>query len=449
MPVSSPVASLNNKLAVFALAMGLTYGYDGTAMAGALLQVTSHFNLGTAQQGTLFAAAAFGMIAGAVLGGRLANGLGRRVTLIGLALLYTGAALTAATSQTLIWLDGARFVQGTAIGISIVVAPIFIAESATTQARGRIAVLYQVATAFGAAGGYFGGYLLGGGGHWRIMLIIPGLIAVLAALTLLPLPEPARWKEAQQTVPPGSRDGAAAGSQSATRTLKTMISVRYRTLTFFVIVLGFFVQATGVNAMEYFSPRIFEHMGYTDSFGLLILPGTVQLAGGAAAFTCAMAIDRVGRRPALLTGTALMAAGHALMVAVFADALPEATGFVGLTVFTIGFNAGFGSLVWIFAAEGFPPRLRSVGASAMLLTNLTTNLLIAQFFLGLLTAAGGTITYLLLLAITIAAWLFVFFLAPETKNRSLEEVQGYWENGRSWLASTPLKTHPDRVPAEE
>ncbi|MEU7061819.1 MFS transporter [Streptomyces sp. NPDC046197] len=165
--------------------------------------------------------------------------------------------------------------------------------------------------------------------------------------------------------------------------------------------------------------------------------------------SCAMVIDRIGRRPALLTGTALMAAGHALMVAVFADTLPEAAGFAGLTVFTIGFNAGFGSLVWIFAAEGFPGHLRSVGASAMLLTNLTTNLLIAQFFLGLLTAAGGTITYLLMLAITIAAWLFVFFLAPETKNRPLEEVQGYWENGRSWPASTPLKIHLDRLPAKE
>jgi major inositol transporter-like SP family MFS transporter len=87
MTASSPAVSLNNKVAVFALAMGLAYGYDGTAMAGALLQVTSHFNLDTARQGTLFATSAFGMIAGAVLGGRLADGLGRRVTLMGLALL--------------------------------------------------------------------------------------------------------------------------------------------------------------------------------------------------------------------------------------------------------------------------------------------------------------------------------------------------------------------------
>jgi hypothetical protein len=107
-------------------------------------------------------------------------------------------------------------------------------------------------------------------------------------------------------------------------------------------------------------------------------------------------------------------------------------GFLGLIGFIIGFNSGFGAVVWIFAAEGFPDHLRGAGASVMLLTNLTTNLFIAQFFLDLLNAVGGMLTFFILLAITTLAWVFVHFSAPETKGRSLDEAQSYWEAGRSW-----------------
>jgi MFS family permease len=215
-----------------------------------------------------------------------------------------------------------------------------------------------------------------------------------------------------------------------------MLSPRYRTLTLFVVTLGFFVQATGVDAVVFFSPRIFPRMGYTDSFGLLVLPGVVQLAGAAAALACALTIDRFGRRRVLLAGTALMGAGHALMVLMFATGSPDMVGFLGLIVFIIGFNSGFGAVVWIFAAEGLPDHLRGAGASAMLLTGLTTNLFIAQFFLSLLNAVGGTLAFGILLAITTLAWLFVFFLAPETKGRSLDEVHAYWTGGRRWPRPT-------------
>nr|BFE52349.1 hypothetical protein GCM10017745_57760 [Saccharothrix mutabilis subsp. capreolus] len=258
--------------------------------------------------------------------------------------------------------------------------------------------------------GYFGGYFLAGGGQWRLMLAIPGVLALVAAASLVPLPESDRWR----------RDGPRPA-------LRALVSARHRRLTFFVVALGFFVQATGINAMVFFSPRIFERMGFADAFGLLVLPGFVQLAGAVAALACALTVDRFGRRPALLTGTALMALGHAVMVVVFAADSPGVVGFVGLVVFVVGFNSGFGALVWVFAAEGYPDHLRGAGASAMLLTNLTTNLVVAQFFLDLLGAVGGAGTYLLLLGVTAAAWLFVFLLAPETKGRSLDEVQAHWE----------------------
>ncbi|NUT47635.1 MAG: MFS transporter, partial [Saccharothrix sp.] len=382
-----------------------------------------HFSLTSTAQGALYAAPAAGWIVGALLGGRLVDAVGRRTTLLGLALLHAAATAAAVTATDPVWLGASRFAQGTAIGIAIVATPVFIAESASTRARGRIAVLYQVATSLGCALGYFCGYLLADSGQWRLMLAFPGVLALVTAVSLLPLPETERWRQLRER-----------GRAASLGVVRTLFDRRHRALTLFVITLGFFVQATGINAMVFFSPRIFQQMGYTDTFGLLVLPGLVQLAGAGAALVCALAIDRFGRRPALLTGTALMASGHALMALVFAVDSPGAVGFLGLVLFVVGFNSGFGALVWVFAAEGFPDRLRGAGASAMLLANLTTNLLVAQFFLGLLTALGGVLTYLILLAITVLAWLFVFFLAPETKGRSLDDVQSYWENGRRWPA---------------
>ncbi|CAL9498300.1 Arabinose-proton symporter [Actinosynnema sp. ALI-1.44] len=400
----------DTRVGVFAVLMGLTCGYDATAMAGALLLVTDYLGLTTTGQGSLYSATAAGWIAGALPAGRLVGAIGRRRTLFGLVGLYLVGTAVAVSAGGLVWLDIGRFVQGTAIGVAIVATPVFIAESASTRVRGRIAVLYQVATSLGCALGYFGGYFLAGGGQWRLMLAIPGVLALVAAAGLVPLPETDRWR----------RDAPRPA-------LRALVGARHRRLTFFVVALGFFVQATGINAMVFFSPRIFERMGYADAFGLLVLPGFVQLAGAVAALACALTVDRFGRRPALLTGTALMALGHAVMVVVFAADSPGVVGFVGLVVFVVGFNSGFGALVWVFAAEGYPDHLRGAGASAMLLTNLTTNLVVAQFFLDLLGAVGGTGTYLLLLGVTAAAWLFVFFLAPETKGRSLDEVQAHWE----------------------
>ncbi|MHA6760978.1 MFS transporter [Streptacidiphilus sp. PAMC 29251] len=448
---------LDTHVGFLAIAMGLTCGYDATAMAGALLLVTHRFALTTTQQGLLYATSAAGTIVGALLSGRLVNALGRRTTLLWMTFLYLAATVPAVTSRNPAWLDSSRFAQGTAIGIAIVATPILIAESASTRARGRIAVLYQVATAFGCALGYFGGYFLAGSGQWRLMLAVPGALALTGALTLVRLPETSRWRQLrqqrqqfqQQPQPqPQAQQQAGPGAGAGVRlqgVLRAMLSPRYRTLTLFVAALGFFVQATGINAMVYFSPRIFQQMGYTDSFGLLMLPGFVQLAGAVAALFCALTIDRFGRRPALLTGTALMGLGHAAMVLLFATGAPETVGFIGfigLIVFTIGFNSGFGALVWIFAAEGFPDHLRGAGASVMLLTNLTTNFFVARFFLDLLNAAGGATTYSILLGVTVLAWLFVRFLAPETKGRSLDEVQSYWENGRRWPARSTAATGP-------
>ena len=146
-------------------------------------------------------------------------------------------------------------------------------------------------------------------------------------------------------------------------------------------------------------------------------------------------IDRLGRRPILMTGIGAMLAASVLMIVVFATGSVEngsMLGFVGILVFTAGYNFGFGSLVWVYASESFPARLRSLGASLMLTADLVANLIVAQLFLPLLDNLGGTATFVLFGVLAAVSFAFVQVFAPETKGRQLEQVRFFWQNGGRW-----------------
>ena len=157
-----------------------------------------------------------------------------------------------------------------------------------------------------------------------------------------------------------------------------MLRSPYLKATVFVVGLGFFIQITGINAVVYYSPRIFEAMGFTGNAALLLLPALVQAASLVAVFVSLSLVDRVGRRPILLGGIGMMIAANAILVGVFMagrdfGGILTVVGFLGVLLFTVGFTFGFGALVWVYAGESFPARLRSLGASAMLTSDLVAN----------------------------------------------------------------------------
>jgi MFS family permease len=214
-----------------------------------------------------------------------------------------------------------------------------------------------------------------------------------------------------------------------------MLRPPYSRATLFVITLGFLIQITGINAIIYYSPRIFEAMGFTGNFALLALPALVQVAGLAAVGTSVLLVDRVGRRPILLSGIALMIAADAVLMAVFDRGLGGAgltLGFAGILLFIFGYTMGFGSLGWVYASESFPTRLRSIGSSTMLTSNLIANAIVAAVFLTVLHSLGGSGVFALFGAFTLVAFFVVFRYAPETKGRQLEDIEHFWENGGRW-----------------
>ncbi|MER6992512.1 sugar porter family MFS transporter [Saccharopolyspora hirsuta] len=447
--VTSPLAL---RIVVAAATIGVIYGYDIGNISGALLFITEEMDLSPALQGSVTTVLVAGNIVGALLAGKLATAIGRKATMLVVVAGYAVFAVWSGLVSDILWLDVSRFFLGISIGLSLVVTPIFLAESAPAAIRGALVVGYQVATVTGVLLAYLVDWSLAESGNWRLMLALSAVPSVLVMFLLVKLPDTARWyvlkgrhEEARRTlrlVDPGAdvdRELAEIRADIETTSsgrLAEMFRKPYATATLFVLGLGFLVQITGINAITYYSPIIFEEMGFQGNATVIGLPAIVQGAALLATIGSLFVVDRVGRRPILLGGISAMIASSLAMILVFAtgslDSGGSWWGFAAILVFTAGFNFGFGSLVWVFASESFPARLRALGASLMLTADLVANLIVAQFFLPLMDGLGGAATFGIFLALAAISWVFVHRFAPETKGRSLESIGTYWENGARW-----------------
>ena len=282
-------------IALTAASVGVIYGYDLSIIAGAQLFVTEDFGLSTRQQELLTTMVVIGQIFGALGAGVLANVIGRKKSVVLILFAYAVFALLAAFSVSLPMLLAARLLVGLAIGVTVVVVPVYVAESAPTAVRGSLLTAYQLAIVSGLIVGYLTGYLLSGTHSWRWMLGLACVPAILLLPWVIRMPDTARWyllkgrvDDARRALlrvePDADVDDELAdigralseGSGSLSATLPEMVRRPYLRATVFVVVLGFLIQITGINAIIYYSPRIFQSMGFTGNFALLGLPALVQ-----------------------------------------------------------------------------------------------------------------------------------------------------------------------------
>jgi sugar porter (SP) family MFS transporter len=447
-------------VALSAATLGVIYGYDGSNIAGAQLYFAEYFGLpgdgGTIE--TIVTAVVYGELVGALAGGFIINRFGRRPTIIAVAFGYVVFCLASAFSVSPLMLGVSRVLLGLTIGISLIAVPVFVAESVPARIRGATLVAYQVAAVVGIIIGYLAALALSGLSgslNWRLMLGLAAVPALLLIPALLRLPETARWlmlkgrvDEArvslERTDPDADIDAELADMQAAITgerggRIREMLRKPYLRATVFVVGLGFFIQITGINATVAYGPKIFQAMGVDTNTESILMSTLVQAIALIAVLASMTVVDRWGRRPILLTGIAIMIVSQLAMVVTFATQDGEtfttaqiALGFAGLAGINIGFVFGFGALVWVYSSESFPARLRGYGSSAMLGSDLLANIIIVQFFLTVLNTIGGAWSFTLFAILAGLAWIFVWRLAPETRGRELEEIQGYWENGGSW-----------------
>jgi len=441
---------------ITAAAVGIIYGYDSSNIGGALLFLKDEFRLDEAGLGLVTTTVVIGEVVGALLGGVLANKLGRKVSMVLVAAGYALFALLSGLTPNLEVLVAARLFLGLTVGVSIVVVPVFVAESSPAKIRGAMLVAYQVATVFGIILGYLVAWALSDAGAWRWMLGLAAIPSLLVFFLVLRIPDTSRWyvmkgriAEARATLaniePDADIDREIADMQAALSeekggALKEMLRKPYLRATIFVVILGFFIQITGINAIVYYSPILFKSMGFEGNAAILGLPALVQAVALVAVFISLSLVDRVGRRPILLGGIAMMIAANILLVCVFIaggntfGGILTALGFIGVLLFTVGFTFGFGALVWVYAGESFPARLRSLGSSVMLTSDLVANVIVGFLFLPMLSGLGGVGTFLVFGLLALAAFGFVYKFAPETKGKNLEDIRIFWENGGRWEA---------------
>ena len=460
-------ATKENLLIVLAASMiGLIYGYDLGSIATAILFLGDDFQLSAFQISVVTTAVVVGQLIGAFLAGRITNRFGRKNTMIFVALGYAAFTGLQGLAPNEWFLTGVRFLLGLIIGVSIVTAPAYIAESAPKSVRGSMIVTFQIATVSGICVAYFVGLALAGTESWRLILSLAAIPALIVLFLVLRLPDTARGLmmmgrraeavEVLRRVDPDVDPEEEADiierdlSYEEQGSFSELFRGRFRRAGIFVVGLGFLVQITGINAIVYYSPTIVEQVGVGSARGAILVTAIIQLFAVAAVVGSFFLVDRLGRRPILLGGITTMGIASAMLVVAFATGPSPVLAIIGIALFTMAFNFGYGALVWAYASESFPARLRTQGGSAMLTSDLAANIVVGIVFLSALGALGGAWTFAIFAALSAFAFAFVYILAPETKGRQLEDIRGYWYNGGRWPeegqeAATVSTTGPGRA----
>jgi sugar porter (SP) family MFS transporter len=420
---------------------GFLFGFDTVVISGAEQTIQALWNLSATMHGFAIGSALYGTVIGSLVGGALADRLGRRRTLLGIGVLYVVSALWSALAPDVSSLIVARIIGGLGIGISTVVAPMYIAEIAPPAWRGRLAGMFQFNIVFGILIAYLSNALLAGIGPnaWRWMLGIAAFPALAYSLLCLGLPESPRWllsrkadraaglKVLGQIQPDASvatnaaeadrimasAGAAAIGAAFWTRALKTPILLAF--------LVAFFNQLSGINAILYFAPRIFEMTGLGAKAALLQSVG-IGVTNLVFTFVGLWLIDRLGRRTLLLIGSF----GYILSLGMTAWAFSsQHFSIVPACIFTfIAAHAiGQGAVIWVLISEIFPNRHRAAGQSLGSSTHWIFAALLTSFFPGMVAAFAPAQVFLFFCGMMVLQLIWVIFLVPETRGLSLEEIE--------------------------
>ncbi len=448
---------------------GLLFGYDQGVIAGALKGIGRSFDVGDGAKQIITSWVTLGAMIAALAAGMAADRFGRRPVLLAAGLLFiVGAGVQALTPGVEILVLG-RLVTGFGIGFASVIAPLYAAEMAPARIRGRIVSSYQLAITFGIFLAYLVSDLLDSA-EWRTMFLLAAIPGVLLLIGAMVAPESARWlvkvgrkdkarESMAKVTEPGQVDSelgkveaqvteeAAEGEASWSE----VFSPRVRKALIVGVGLSIFQQITGINAIIYYANTIFESAGLvsTQSQTAATLYA-IGLTNVLATFIAVAYIDRFGRRPLLLMGltgmfVSLCAVGLGFATQSSADPAAGASivGIItiaGLVVFIASFAFSLGPVVWTIISEIYPSRVRGKAVSFATAANWGAAFLVAQFFLTLTGGIGDSATFFLFAGMCVLGFIFVWRYVPETRGRTLEEIQQMWNKGGSvkeWEETAP------------
>ncbi len=443
---------------------GFLFGFDTAVISGALPFVVKAFGFNTMMEGWFVSSALLGCILGVAASGRLSDRYGRKKIMLLSAMLFFLSAIGCMLAVNATWLISFRLLGGVGIGVASMICPLYISEFSPPAFRGRMVALYQLAITIGIVAAYLSNACLldlshhfyhGGWLHWIVVqsvwrsMIGIGLVpAFIFLISLLAVPESPRWllqrgreKEALlclekiNTTETANRELANIRESliQSTADNRTLFSPVYRTALLIGILLPFLSQVSGINAVIYYGPSILDSAGFSLSAAL---GGQVTIGLVNVLFTCVaiFTVDKWGRRPLLFWG--ILGAVTALVVIGVLFALHIVNGpwiLIFILLFIACFAFSFGPVCWIIVGEIFPNAVRARAASLAIFS-----LWIANFFVGQLTPVmlksdhwGPAATFWTFAILCAPGLWLARKLIPETKNRSLEEIEQYWKNRKT------------------
>lgn len=437
----------NRKYVVFrslvAALGGFLFGFDTAVISGAEREIQLIWELNDWVHGLAVAIALYGTVIGALFGGIPANKFGRKSSLIWIGILYFVSAVGSALAPDIVSFMVFRFIGGLGVGASSVVAPMYISEIAPAKNRGLLVALFQFNLVLGILVAYFSNYLIGLTGWtdaWRWMLGVEALPALIYTLLVLKVPESPRWliahknnfedakKILYKTDPEGVEEAVALAIEEKKSLhlevgFSSLFRSKYLHITFLAIMMALFNQLSGINAIIYFAPRVFEMAGISSENALFSTIG-IGVVNLFATMLGVYLIDRIGRKRLMYIGSIGYIISLGLIAYSFsggqipADYLPF---FV--FIFIASHAIGQGSVIWVFISEIFPNELRAFGQSIGCFTHWILAAVIANVFPFFANQVGPTTIFGFFGIMMILQLIWVAVRMPETKGRSLEEIQ--------------------------